>query len=89
VARELTKKFEEFARGTVAELASRFGETPARGEVVILIGGAEEKTLDENSLREVARELQSAGSQPREIQDRLVTEHGAPRNLAYRLAHEE
>ena len=89
VARELTKKFEEFARGTVAELASRFAETPARGEVVILIGGAEEKTLDENSLREVARELQSAGSQPREIQDRLVTEHGAPRNLAYRLAHEE
>jgi 16S rRNA (cytidine1402-2'-O)-methyltransferase len=89
VARELTKKFEEFARGTVAELAARFAEVPARGEVVILIGGAEEKALDENSLRDIARELQSAGSPPREIQDRLVTEHGAPRNLAYRLAHEE
>ncbi len=89
VARELTKKFEEFARGTVAELASRFGDGPARGEIVILIGGAEEKPLDEESLREIARELQASGSSPRDIQDRLVTEHGAPRNLAYRLAHEE
>jgi 16S rRNA (cytidine1402-2'-O)-methyltransferase len=89
VARELTKKFEEFARGTVADLAVRFSETPARGEIVILIGGAEEKPLDENSLREIARELQSAGASSRDIQDRLVHEHGAPRNVAYRLAHEE
>ena len=89
VARELTKKFEEFARGTVAELAARFSEAPARGEIVILIGGAEEKPLDENSLREIARELQSAGASSRDVQDRLVHEHGAPRNVAYRLAHEE
>jgi 16S rRNA (cytidine1402-2'-O)-methyltransferase len=89
VARELTKKFEEFARGTVAELAARFGETPARGEVVILIGGAEERPLDEDSLRGIASEMHSSGAGSREIMDRLVMEHGAPRNLAYRLAHEE
>ena len=89
VARELTKKFEEFARGTVAELAARFSESPARGEVVILIGGAEERPLDEESLRVIASDLHTSGAGSREIMERLVMEHGAPRNLAYRLAHEE
>ena len=89
VARELTKKFEEFARGSVAELAARFGDEPARGEIVILIGGAEERELDENALRDIARELRQGGSSPRDIQDRLTNEHGASRNVAYRLAHEE
>jgi hypothetical protein len=56
---------------------------------VILIGGAEERPLDEDSLRGIASEMHSSGAGSREIMDRLVMEHGAPRNLAYRLAHEE
>ena len=88
VARELTKKFEEYARGTVAELAHRFAETPARGEVVILISGAESEELSEELLGDEARKLRTAGLTPREIVDRLISEHGTPRNLAYRLAHE-
>src|SRR5215217_2986258 len=71
VARELTKKFEQFARGTVAELASRFADIPARGEIVILIGGAEEKPLDEQALAETARDLRSKDVSSREIQERL------------------
>lgn len=39
VARELTKKFEEFARGTLPELASRFSDLKARGEFVVLVEG--------------------------------------------------
>lgn len=89
VARELTKKFEEFARGSVAELAARFAETPARGEIVILIGGVEEQALDESALEQIAREMHAGGSSSRDIREFLVTQHGASRNLAYRLAHEE
>ena len=89
VARELTKKFEEFARGSVAELAQRFSDEPARGEIVILIGGGSERQPDESSLRDIARELHTSGASAREIQDRLTNEHGASRNVAYRLAHEE
>lgn len=89
VARELTKKFEEFARGSVAELAERFSEEPARGEIVILIGGAEEKEVDEEGVRDVAQTLRAQGTSSREIQERLIAEHGVSRNLAYRLAHEE
>jgi 16S rRNA (cytidine1402-2'-O)-methyltransferase len=89
VARELTKKFEEFARGTVAELAERFTEHPARGEVVILIGGATQKTPDEATLESIASDLHAEGIPAREIAERLSRQHGASRNLAYRLAHRE
>jgi 16S rRNA (cytidine1402-2'-O)-methyltransferase len=87
VARELTKKFEEYARGSVADLARRFADAPARGEVVILISGAESEELSEEMLGEEARRLRAEGAAPRDIVERLVSEHGAPRNLAYRLAH--
>lgn len=89
VARELTKKFEEFARGTVAELASRFAEHSPRGEVVILIAGAQAQVPDQESLESIARDLHAGGTSAREIAEKLVRDHGASRNLAYRLAHRE
>ncbi|HEX2722689.1 MAG TPA: 16S rRNA (cytidine(1402)-2'-O)-methyltransferase [Gemmatimonadaceae bacterium] len=89
VARELTKKFEEFARGTVAELAARFRDTPARGEVVILIGPATAEVPSESALREAVHIMREEGVTPRECVERLISERGAPRNLAYRLAHDE
>jgi 16S rRNA (cytidine1402-2'-O)-methyltransferase len=89
VARELTKKFEEFARGTVEELASRFSDEAPRGEVVILIGGAETEAPVEEELREAARQMRAEGVTAREQVERLMSGHGASRNLAYRLAHEE
>ena len=39
VCRELTKRFEEVARGTVAELAERFAEPP-KGEITLVLGAA-------------------------------------------------
>jgi len=40
VARELTKLYEEVARGSASELAERFRERRVRGEVTLLIRGA-------------------------------------------------
>jgi 16S rRNA (cytidine1402-2'-O)-methyltransferase len=40
LARELTKKFEEFVRGTPAELMERARQRPLKGEFVVLIGAA-------------------------------------------------
>jgi 16S rRNA (cytidine1402-2'-O)-methyltransferase len=37
VARELTKKFEEFRRGTAAELLAHYESRPPKGEIVLLI----------------------------------------------------
>jgi 16S rRNA (cytidine1402-2'-O)-methyltransferase len=39
VARELTKKFEEFRRGTPAELLAHYTAHPAKGEITLVIGG--------------------------------------------------
>ncbi|HEX3817743.1 MAG TPA: 16S rRNA (cytidine(1402)-2'-O)-methyltransferase [Chthoniobacterales bacterium] len=39
VARELTKKFEEFRRGTAAELLAHFQVHPPKGEITLLIAG--------------------------------------------------
>jgi 16S rRNA (cytidine1402-2'-O)-methyltransferase len=41
VARELTKKFEEFRRGTAAELLAHYEAHPAKGEITFVISGAE------------------------------------------------
>ena len=39
VARELTKKFEEFRRGSAAELLAHYEARPPKGEIVLLISG--------------------------------------------------
>src|SRR5688572_20095706 len=51
VARELTKQFEEIRRGTVAELAAYYEDSPPRGEVVIVIEGRTPQALGEDELR--------------------------------------
>ena len=89
VARELTKQYEELRRGTAGELATYYRDSPPRGEVVLVVGGARPAVVGEAELRERARELRERGLGARALVDALVAEFGAPRNLAYRLAHEE
>ncbi len=44
LARELTKKFEEFIRGTPGELLERARQQPLKGEIVVMVdGGGSEK----------------------------------------------
>jgi 16S rRNA (cytidine1402-2'-O)-methyltransferase len=88
VARELTKQFEEFKRGSVRVLSDAYADADPKGEVVLVVAGAEEKTVSEPALAETAQRLRAEGSGAREVMDYLVTTLGAPRNLAYRLAHE-
>jgi 16S rRNA (cytidine1402-2'-O)-methyltransferase len=89
VARELTKKFEEFRRGTVAELAGIYGNADPKGEVVLVIGGTERRTVSESELVDAARKLRASGKAPRDVMDYLVSSLGASRNAAYRVAHED
>jgi 16S rRNA (cytidine1402-2'-O)-methyltransferase len=45
VARELTKKFEEFRRGTGAELLAHYEARPAKGEITLLISGLDRRDI--------------------------------------------
>lgn len=42
VSREISKKFEETVRGTLAELAARYGEKEPKGEIVLVVEGLRE-----------------------------------------------
>jgi 16S rRNA (cytidine1402-2'-O)-methyltransferase len=88
VARELTKHFEEVRRGTLGELAAYYGQSPARGEVVIVVEGGAAEAPAEDALRVRARSLRAEGRSARDVA-RALGAMGAPRNLAYRLAHED
>ena len=86
VCRELTKKFEEVRRGTVAELARRFAEPP-RGEITLVIGPADSAGSrgeeSEEALVAVHR-LVELGVARRVAADVVSTLTGTSRNALYR-----
>lgn len=84
VARELTKMHEEFARGTLDELAGQFAEG-ARGEVTIVVEGAELGTaeLSDEELDEEVRSRVAQGEGAREIAADLAPRGGRPRREIY------
>ena len=61
VCRELTKRFEEVARGPVAELAERFAE-PVKGEVTLVLGSAPVARANEDAAAATVAELVALGS---------------------------
>lgn len=88
VARELTKQYEEFRRGTVGELAQYYETVSLKGEVVVLLEGKSDAPAKPEEMVAAAQALRAAGKTTREVQLALQADFGAPRNLAYRLAHE-
>jgi 16S rRNA (cytidine1402-2'-O)-methyltransferase len=83
VVRELTKLHQEILRGTLQELADRLGEESARGEVVVVVGGASPGDLEEADLSDRVRELTDAGMSRRDAVDRVAAEAGASRRQVY------
>ncbi len=89
VARELTKQFEEFRRGTLGHLAAYYREHPPRGEIVIVVAGADPAPSPSiEDARTAVANYRQDGLGAREIVSRLTGELGITRNLAYKLAHE-
>ena len=89
VAREMTKQYEEVRRGTVAALRAYYNDAPPRGEVVIVLAGADPRVLDDAEVRARARTRVAQGGSARDVVARLVAELGVPRNRAYAIVEEE
>jgi 16S rRNA (cytidine1402-2'-O)-methyltransferase len=84
VCRELTKRFEEVVRGTLAELALRFSEAP-RGEITLVLGPALVATAAAPGEAVAAvGELVAAGVARRQAADLVSRLTGASRNDLYR-----
>jgi 16S rRNA (cytidine1402-2'-O)-methyltransferase len=56
VAREISKKFEEHKRGTLADVAAWYREHEPKGEIVIIVAGAPEKKKEKKSYRKADEE---------------------------------
>lgn len=87
IARELTKRFEEFRRGTLADLVADPGVI--RGEIVLLVHGAPEApapTADD--LRAVVAALLAEGVSPSRAAKEAAKRTGARKSEAYRIAVE-
>ena len=87
VARELTKLHEEVRRGALDKLAAEYaaGEPP-RGEIVIVVGAAEERpAVSEAALdREIADELKNLSV--KDAAASIAAKHGLPRRQVYARA---
>jgi 16S rRNA (cytidine1402-2'-O)-methyltransferase len=83
VCRELTKRFEEVGRGTVAGLAERFAE-PVKGEVTLVLGAGARGGGDADSAAAAVGELVAAGAARRQAADVVARLTGVPRNRLYR-----
>jgi len=88
VARELTKLHEECVTGTLEELAERYAATPAKGEIVIVVGPPAEPPEASEDLLDAALDEALLRLSPSraaaEVADRLKV----PRKRAYARALE-
>jgi 16S rRNA (cytidine1402-2'-O)-methyltransferase len=82
VCRELTKRFEEVATGSAAELADRF-TGPVKGEVTLVLGPAHEGD-DRERARAAVAELVAAGTPRRVDADVVARLTDTSRNDLYR-----
>jgi 16S rRNA (cytidine1402-2'-O)-methyltransferase len=83
VARELTKRFEEVARGTVQELADRFLQPP-KGEVTLVLGEAAVAAGDDPHAHEAVAELVASGVSRRRAAGLVARLTGVSANRLYR-----
>ncbi len=85
VCRELTKRFEEVTRGTVAELVAAFKDREVKGEIVVVIDRAGEAAADAETVEKALdRALQEMS-----VKDAAATvaeAYGMPRKDVYRMA---
>lgn len=88
VARELTKMHEEIVRDSLSGLATRFGEGPVRGEIVIVVGPAGEVQQAGTDVRDLARRLLADGLKPSKAARELASIAGIPGDEAYAIVRE-
>lgn len=85
VSRELTKKFEHTERGTLGELIA-WAKTQPKGEMVLVIAGADPAKMDPESLARLALEMASQGVRLKEAAAELAKAHSVSSSAIYDAA---
>lgn len=85
VARELTKKFEETVRGTLTELVE-WAALERKGEMVLLIAGAEAETIESKDLVAEVLQLTANGVGLKQAVAQVASLHGASKSELYQAS---
>lgn len=85
VCRELTKRFEEVVRGSLAELAADFAARSVKGEIVVVIDRAGERVVRPEEVETMLREALQCQS-IRDAAASVAEALGLPRRQVYQMA---
>ncbi|MEO1593026.1 MAG: 16S rRNA (cytidine(1402)-2'-O)-methyltransferase [Cyanobacteria bacterium J06632_22] len=88
LARELTKRYEEFWRGPLGEALNWCETQPPKGEFVVAIAGAapQKQSLSDAELTEQLSALIAAGHSPSQASRQLAQQLGIPKRRLYDLS---
>lgn len=85
ISRELTKKYEETFRGTVAEALEKFKTLGVKGEFVLIVeGNHEEDEIEEIDIHQLLNQYINEGFTKKEAVKRVSEETGIAKNLVYK-----
>jgi 16S rRNA (cytidine1402-2'-O)-methyltransferase len=86
VVREISKRFEETATGTLADLADRYRNAPPKGEIVIVVGPPGEAAAPNEGEIDVALREAMARLSPSRAAAEVAASLGVPKRQAYERA---
>ena len=86
VARELTKMYETWQRGTVTELTSWFQEHPPRGEIVLILAGKPAKTFSLETAEALLEQALAKGDRVKQAAQQVATITGLSKTQLYNMA---
>ncbi|ART74591.1 16S rRNA (cytidine(1402)-2'-O)-methyltransferase [Sutcliffiella horikoshii] len=97
MSRELTKKFEEFTRGSISDVLALYEEQGIKGECCIIIEGSSEEDSDETEswwqdlsiIEHVQQVMETEGHSSKEAIKQVSKERNLPKREVYQAFHVE
>jgi 16S rRNA (cytidine1402-2'-O)-methyltransferase len=86
IARELTKLYEEFVRGSVTEVLASFAEREVKGEIVLLVAPSADTPAEVDPDDLLKRHITDPTLSFRDMVSRVAAETGLPRSEIYARA---
>lgn len=88
VAREMTKQYEEFPQGTVAQVQDYFVQHPekVRGEIVLVVAGAEESQADDQAWQALVMAMLAQQVSVKTIAEVVAEHYQLPKKTVYQWA---
>lgn len=87
VARELTKAFETFHRGTPEELLAQWADSDPRGECVLLVAGGSRDDWSDLSLEDHVSQMEGSGLSRSDAIKEVAKMRGLPKRQVYQAVH--